>query len=149
MNIRNNGLHIQDINEAKVAHMRWVTRAKHLVSGYAKDKEYIPVEETECNFGKWFYTHGIFLLREEKYERLMERIGELHIEIHNYYREIYDIYFVMPSKRSLLNKMVTFNSKKVSAKDKEKALESYGLLEQTSTQLIELLEELKTALKTY
>ncbi len=149
MNVRNNGLHIQDIGEAKVAHMRWVKRASHLVSGYDIDKNFIPIEETACSFGKWFYSHGIFLLRDEKYEELMERIGEVHIQVHNYYREIYDIYFVMPQKRSLLHKIVTFSSKKVSTKDKEKAAEAYKLLEKTSTQLIELLEDLKTALKTY
>lgn len=149
MNVRNNGLHLQDIAEAKVAHMRWVKRASHLVSGYDIDKEFIPVEETNCNFGKWFYSHGIFLLRDEKYEELMERIGELHIQVHNYYREIYDIYFVMPQKRSLLHKIATLSSKKVSTKDKEKAAEVYKLLENTSTQLIVLLEELKRALKTY
>ena len=149
MNIRNNGLHIQDINEAKVAHMRWVKRAKHLVSGYNIDINFVPVEETACNFGKWFYTHGIFLLRDERYEELMERIGELHIQVHNYYREIYNIYFVIPENRSLLKKIVTFSSKKVSTKDKEKAAEAFKSLEETSTQLIELLEELKSALKAY
>lgn len=149
MNVRNNGLHIQDIAEAKVAHMRWVKRASHLVSGYDIDKNFVPIEETACSFGKWFYTHGIFLLRDEKYEDLMERIGELHIQVHDYYREIYDIYFVIPQKRSLLHKIVTFSSKKVSTKDKEKAIEAYKSLEKISTQLIELLEELKTALKTY
>ena len=149
MYVRSNGLHIQDINEAKVAHMRWVTRAKRLVAGYNTDKDFIPVEETACNFGKWYYTHGIFLLRDEKYEKLMERIGELHIQVHNYYREIYDVYFVKPQNRSLLHKVATLSSKKISTKDKEKANESFGLLEQTSTELIALLGELKTALKTY
>jgi len=129
--------------------MRWVTKAKQLVSGYNVDKNFIPVEETACNFGKWYYTHGIFLLRDEKYEEVMERIGELHIQLHDYYREIYDIYFVKPQNRSLLHKMATLSSKKISTKDQEKAKESYALLEQTSTELIKLLDQLKTALKTY
>jgi len=149
MYIRSNGLHIQDINEAKVAHIRWVQKASKLVSGYDVDKNFIPVEETACNFGKWYYTHGIFLLRDDKYEDLMEKIGQLHIELHDYYRIIYDIYFVMPQKRSLLHKVVSLSSKKISPKDEQRAAETYTLLEKTSTQLIALLEELKTALKSY
>ena len=149
MYIRNNGLHIQDINEAKVEHVRWVKRANRLVSGHNTDINFIPVEETACNFGKWFYTHGIFLLRDEKYEALMERIGELHIQVHNYYRNIYNIYFVSPENRSFLKKIVTFSSKKVSTKDKEKAVGAFKSLEETSTQLLESLEELKSALKAY
>lgn len=76
----------------------------------------------------------------------MTRFLEVHIQVHNYYREIYDIYFVMPEKRSLLHKIVTFSSKNVSTEDKEKAAEAYKLLEKTSAQLIELLEDLKTVL---
>jgi len=56
------------------------------------------------------------------------------------YSNIYKIYFVMPEKRSLLHKIVTFNSKSISNKEKDEAKKYFNLLKKSSEDLIALLE---------
>jgi len=135
---------LQELSKAKIAHMRWVKRADHLISGLPVDKEFIPLEATTCGFGKWFYGDmGNNLRTTERFKHLFEQIEFHHDNLHDNYSRIYNLYFVMPEKRSLLHKMVTFNSKKVSAKEKEEAKKYFEQLKKSSEDLIVLLERLE------
>lgn len=149
MSVFNNSTILQELTQAKIAHGRWVRRADHLVSGLPVDKEFIPLEATTCGFGKWFYTSGTQLRQHKDYASLMEQIEVYHDDLHTYYGEIYKLYFVMPEKRSILHKVMTFNSKKISKKEEELAKVYYQKLEYISGKLVELLTELESAIKKY
>jgi len=139
---------IQELNNAKIAHMRWVKRADHLISGLPVDKEFIPLESTTCGFGKWLYGEvGQKLRLEEEFKSIIEQIEFHHDNLHDVYGEIYKIFFVMPEQRSLLHKIMTFNSKKVSDKEKAKAKDYFHSLQKSSTELIALLEKLEIRVK--
>jgi len=133
---------LQELSKAKVAHMRWVKRADHLISDLPVDKEFIPLEATTCGFGQWLYKGSGSELRSlEKFKYIIEQIEFHHDNLHELYSNIYKIYFVMPEKRSLLHKIVTFNSKTISAKEKGEAKKYFTLLKKSSEDLIELLDK--------
>jgi len=64
---------LKNIRAARRSHTQWVDKAKSLVNGLEVKKEQIPLEVTECSFGKWFYCDGQILLSfftEEAIEKL-------------------------------------------------------------------------------
>ena len=132
---------LQELSNAKIAHMRWVKRADHLVSDLPIDKEFIPLEAISCGFGKWLYTTGSDLRANEDFKYLIEQIEFHHDNLHDTYMSIYKIYFVVPEHRSLLHKVMTFNSHDVSKKEKEFAKKHYSILEKSSTNLLALLDK--------
>ena len=136
---------LQEITKAKIAHKRWVKRADHLISGLPVDKEFIPLEATSCGFGRWLYTQGTELRTIEATRYIMDEIEHHHDDLHDSYGEIYKIYFIMPENKSFLSKVFTFNSKKVTDKDKEKAKIYFRQLKESSGELLALLDKLEVA----
>ncbi len=134
-----------ETTKAKIAHKRWVKRADHLVSGLPVDKEFIPLEATSCGFGKWLYSQGIELRTLEATRYIMDEIEFHHDELHDLYSEIYKIYFVIPENKSFLSKVLTFNSKKISKADQEKAEIYLQKIKQSSTDLLALIDKLEVA----
>ena len=130
-------------NKAKIAHKRWVKRADHLISGLPVDKEFIPLEATSCGFGKWLYSQGTELRTLESTKFIMEKIEHHHDDVHDAYSEIYKLYFLVSENKSFLSKVLTFNSNKVSEKDKEKAKNYFRQLKQSSEALLTLIEKLE------
>ncbi len=49
---------ITHLRAAKSAHIKWLQKAKLLINGVDIEEDAIPVNSTECKFGKWFYTNG-------------------------------------------------------------------------------------------
>jgi hypothetical protein len=139
---------LQELSKAKIAHMRWVKRADHLISGLPVDKEFIPLEATTCGFGKWLYGDiGSKLRVNEKFKHLIEQIEFHHDNLHDVYSRIYTIYFVVPQKRSLLYKIVTFNRKEVSKKEQEEAKKYFESLKRSSEELLALLDRFEYEVK--
>ena len=139
---------LQELNKAKVAHTRWVKRAEHLIEGFPVDKEFIPLESTSCVFGKWLYEgSGMQLRINEEFKEIIEQIEFYHDALHDNYAKIYQLYFIMPEKRSLLQKIMTFNSKTITAKEKEEALYYFGLLKKNSKSLLELLDRFEKKIR--
>ena len=136
---------LQETNKAKIAHKRWVKRADHLISGLPVDKEFIPLEATHCGFGKWLYSQGTQLRNIDATQYIIEEIEEHHDDLHDTYGEIYKLYFIVPENKSFLTKLLTFNSKKVTEKDKEKAKKYFRQLQKSSEELLALLDKLESA----
>ncbi|WP_428739967.1 CZB domain-containing protein [Sulfurimonas sp.] len=149
MTILNNAFIMQEITQAKIAHVRWVKRAEHLIAKLPVDKEFIPLEATSCGFGKWLYSSGTELRNMDDYAPIMEKIESLHDQLHAYYAEIYKLYFIIPENRSILHKVFTFNSKKVSKHEEELAKEIFEKLQVVSIELLEALNDLKIEIKRY
>jgi uncharacterized protein Yka (UPF0111/DUF47 family) len=136
---------LQEITKAKIAHKRWVKRADHLISGLPIDKEFIPLEATTCGFGKWLYSQGTQLRTIEATRYIIEEIEHHHDDLHDAYSKIYTLYFIVPENKSFLSKVLTFNSKKVTKKDKEKAKAYFIQLLKSSEELLTLLDKLEKA----
>lgn len=131
---------LQELRAAKVAHLKWVQRAKSLISGMPVEKEAIPLDYTDCIFGKWFYSDGqdIALMPGMS---VMESIGAKHIDLHQIYFKIFQIYFGEGSK-SLFSKLFKLK-KKVSSAEQEMAEEYYAELEGVSKELVDMIGRLE------
>ena len=127
---------LKSIRSARRAHIIWVDRAKALVNGLAIRKEQIPLEVTECDFGKWFYCDGQILLSIFT-ERAVKKLDTKHKELHDTYMKIFKIYFPL-TKRSLLAKLLK-KRKKITANDEYNALVYLGELEKTSDEMVSYL----------
>jgi hypothetical protein len=155
--LTNKSVMLQNINNAKRAHIAWVKKADKLVNGLDGyqgkkvplnvDKTFIPLNSSACEFGKWFNTYGIQLSRFESIGNFVERIKEHHEALHETYSHIYNIFFVTPERRSLFHKVLTFNSKKVTDTEREKAKIHLEYLKKSSDELLEVLEILQQKIK--
>jgi hypothetical protein len=141
MTINDKSSLLQELSHAKIAHMRWVKRADHLISGLPVDKESIPIESTSCAFGKWLYNMSASVRINESFKYLIEQIEFHHDNLHDNYISIYKIYFVMPKNRSFLYKIMTFNSHEVSEEEKILAKNYYKMLKKSSDELLALLDK--------
>ena len=151
--VSNKGVMLQKIYDAKRAHKEWVNRADKLVNGIHSykggkvnldvDESFIPLDSSSCAFGKWFNTYGIQLSKFDSIGRFINRIETHHDALHETYQKIYTIFFVMPKQRSLLQRLFTFDKKKVSDLDREKAKIHLEYLKKSSKELLEVLEILE------
>jgi len=136
---------LQELAKAKIAHKRWVKRADHLISGLPVDKEFIPLEATSCGFGRWLYSQGTQLRTIDATKYIIEEIEHHHDDLHDTYGEIYKLYYMVPENRSFLTKILTFNSKKITEKEKVVAKKYFLQLKDSSEELINLLNKLEEA----
>ncbi len=135
---------VEQLHNAKKAHVKWVQRAKALIGGLPVEKEAIPVDCTECKFGQWFYSDG------QKLNALpgmdcMKDIERLHSDLHDKYMEIFKVYFGADMNRSLFSKLFNMK-KKISESDKETARKYYDELLEISHQLLDVIDRLERRL---
>ena len=136
---------LEHIRAAKSAHIKWVQKAKLLINGIPVNEDSIPVNSTECNFGKWFYSDGQCLnsLSNNPLE-CMQKIETLHFDLHDIYLQIFNIYFNQP-KSGFFAKL--FGKKRVvSDIEANQAKEYYKELEQVSQVLLEEINRLERRL---
>ena len=136
---------IEHLRAAKSAHIKWVQKAKLLINGIEVEKDAIPVNSTECNFGKWFYTDGQVLnaLSNNPME-CMTSIEQLHFELHDVYMNIFTIYFTKPNE-GFISKM--FGMKKKVTDDEIKLSQEYfENLEDISKRLLDEINRLERRL---
>ena len=155
--VSNKATMLQNIYDAKRAHKEWVRKADRLVNGldgyqgkkvdFNVDETFIPLDSSTCKFGKWFDTYAIHLAKFNSIGRFINRIEEHHNALHTTYSHIYSIFFVLPQKRSLLHKIMTLNSKKVSESEREKAKIHLSYLQNSSKELLEVLQILEDRIK--
>ena len=127
---------LRSIRSARRAHIIWVDRAKALVNGLPIRKEQIPLEITECDFGKWFYCDGQILLSLFT-ERAVKKLENKHKELHDVYMKIFKIYFPV-TKRSLFSKLLQ-RKKKITPNEEYNALVYLRSLEDISEELVSYL----------
>jgi len=132
---------VQKIRLARLAHVKWVQRAKSLVNGVPIKEEDIPLTSDACEFGKWFYSDGQILLAIFN-ERSVKEIEDLHNQLHNEYMKIFSIYFDM-SNIGFFARLLS-KGKRVSEEEKKRAKSYLNLLEVTSNKLIKKLNIMET-----
>ena len=133
---------LTQLRAAKAAHIAWVQRAKLLISGFEMDKDAIPVNSTECKFGKWFYSDGklLSLIRNNPKEYMIE-MEELHFKLHNVYLNIFAIYY-KNEKKSFFSHFFS-SKKKINDPDKELAKQYLCELEEISNNLIKSINRME------
>ena len=134
---------VEQLHNAKKAHVKWVQRAKALIEGLPIEKDAIPVDCTECKFGQWFYGDGQYLNAIPSMDCLQE-IEKLHFNLHDMYMKIFKLYFG-EMNRSFFSKLFNMK-KKVSENDKEIARLYYEQLLEISHELIAVIDRLERRL---
>lgn len=133
---------IEQLRAAKSAHIKWVQKAKLLISGIEVEKDAIPVNSTECQFGKWFYSdaQSLSALSNNPME-CMASIEQLHFELHDVYMNIFAIYFSKPDE-GFFSKIFG-RKKKVTDDEAKLAQEYYSKLEDISKMLLDDINRLE------
>jgi len=129
---------LEQLRKAKAAHISWVQRAKMLIEGFTINETSIPVNSTECAFGKWFYTDGQRLhdIRTNPIESMTE-IEELHFKLHDVYMHIFKIYYDT-EKKGFFSK-VFGKKKKVTEADAALARKYFEEMDAISKDLVNAL----------
>jgi hypothetical protein len=134
------------LRSAKTAHIKWVQRAKLLINGIDVKEDAIPVDSTECSFGKWFYSDGQILnaLSNNPIE-CMSKIEQLHFQLHDIYMKIFNIYFNKP-KGGFFATLFGNKHKSLSEMEVNVAKDYYDNIEEVSKELLDEINRLERRL---
>lgn len=137
---------VSHLRAAKAAHIKWVQKAKLLISGLDVEEDAIPVNSTDCKFGKWFYSDGQMLnsLANNPVEA-MANIENLHFKLHDVYLKIFNIYF-NKAKGGFFTKLFGLKRKNVTELEAKIATEYYVDMENISKELLEEINRLERRL---
>lgn len=133
---------LDQLRAAKAAHVNWVQRAKLLISGFQIDESSIPVNSTQCQFGKWFYSDAQKLnALQNNPMKCMSDIEQLHFDLHDIYLEIYKIYYETESK-GFFSKIFG-KKKKINEDAKALAKKYFQNMEEVSKKLVEEINRME------
>ena len=99
---------IMQIRAARSQHIRWKSYVQIALRGIITDRTEasLPIVQTECGFGKWYYGDGMFLSSLPNYQALEtphEMLHEMYIQIYTLQKaKLRGGFFT--SKRRLLRK---------------------------------------------
>jgi len=137
---------IEHLRTAKAAHIKWVQKAKLLINGLDIEEGTIPVDSTECTFGKWFYGEGQVLnLLTHISPTLIQNIEELHSQLHDEYLKIFNIFF-NKAKAGFICKLFGLKRKNVSDEEYKVSRGYFASLEKISKDLLEEINKLEKEL---
>ena len=130
---------VTKLRDAARGHKKWVGNARALIEGVPLDKDQVPLNSTECEFGKWYYGDGQDL-REVPGFRDIET---LHDDLHGTYMEIFVLLFgEVQEKESFLSRFVG-TAHKTAETNKKSAMDKYTLLEKQSKLIVQQLVQLE------
>ncbi len=124
---------------ATVSHRAWLSNAQALIDGIPLDKEKVPVNATECEFGKWYYGDGQRLKSLPGFKE----IEKPHNKLHETYMEIFTLLYGEENKKpSFFSKLI--GSAQKAATEKQEAAKAKSLyLQDHSAVVIDHLEQLQ------
>ncbi|WP_456447245.1 CZB domain-containing protein [Thiolapillus sp.] len=128
---------IGKLRDAKKAHRRWVSNAQILMQGVPVKNDQLPLNETECGFGHWYYGEGQALRSYPVYRN----IEAPHTALHTTYLQIFDLLF-RERKVSLFSRMLGKKAEPSPA-ELESARRLFTVLNAESLKIMELLDELE------
>jgi elongation factor P hydroxylase len=129
---------IATLRNAVRTHKQWVGNAHALIEGVPLDKEKVPLNATECEFGRWYYSDGQKLKKISGFKE----IEISHNNLHKTYTEIFAILFGENREPSFFQKMFGL-SRNVAAANRDEAMEKYHVLEKQSETIIKQIEQLE------
>ena len=128
---------LEQLRLAKTAHIAWLQRAKFLIKGFPIEENAIPVNCTDCHFGKWFYSDGQILsgMSTNPIE-CMKNIENLHFRLHDEYLHIFKLYYIV-RKKTFFSRLFNLDTKRdPSEAERDLAKTYYDTMESISTQLL-------------
>ena len=133
---------LTQLRAAKAAHINWVNKAKMLISGFSIDEDAIPVNSTECKFGKWFYgdAQKLNALQNNPME-CMTSIEQYHFTLHDSYMHIFKIYY-QTDTRGFFSKLFGVK-KKVTDTEKELAENYFSEMLEVSKKLVDEINRME------
>lgn len=129
---------VKKVREAKAAHVSWVMKADALIRGIPLEKEQVPINGTECSFGKWYYGSGQTLSALPSFKA----IEKSHSELHSVYARIFKLLFE-ETNHSFLSKIFG-QSRKVDEKNTSQARSLFPELKAHSEEVIKCLDSLES-----
>lgn len=130
---------VDTLRSAALAHKKWTANALALINGVPLDKAQVPVNSTECEFGKWYYSDGQDLRDLPGFRE----VEGLHDELHKTYMEIFVLLFgEVQNKTSFFGRLFG-RSHKVTDANSEAAMNKYHTLENQSNMIIKQLVQLE------
>lgn len=130
------------LRKAKGAHLRWVMNAHALIEGLPLEKDQVPINGTECIFGRWYYGDGQILHHIESFRA----IEQPHLRLHETYMKIFKLLFVEDQNFSLWDKWVG-KAKRAKEQHVAEAQALYKTLEKYSQQIVQQVEILEEILQ--
>lgn len=128
---------LDNLRQAKSAHLGWVNRARALLDGKPLDEVRVPVEHTRCRFAHWYFGEGKKLAGLKSYQG----IEEPHRQLHTVYAEIYRL-VTSNSKTSLLHRL-TGQHEKLQRQHQHQARILFHRLQHLSNIMINKLDMLE------
>lgn len=132
---------LEQLDDAKRAHMKFVNRAKSITEGGPKVRDPHPLESSCCQFGVWLNTDGINMLNSLEMDNV-SHIQSLHNQLHEKYNSIYEIYFGS-SEGIVYDSKVTLVKNTISKNDETIAKEYMSQLRELSYALLGELEKVE------
>ena len=140
---------LQQLSYARQSHLSWIKEANNIILGLADTKEFISFDSMECGLGVWLKLEGKKLYHIHPLRRLIDRIEEQHNKLHNIYLNIYQISFMIPKQKSFFQKLFNFKTK-IENQEVKEAIELHREdIQQSSEQLLNLLETLEQQIKEF
>ncbi len=128
---------IKRIRAAKQAHLSWVMKADALIHGIPLEKDQVPINGTECIFGKWYYGEGQNLKSLPSFKA----IEQPHFNLHSTYARIFKLLFE-ETNVSFLSKLFG-RSKKQNEKNLMEARNIFPILKGHSKEVVKYLDKLE------
>ncbi len=136
---------ISMLRDAVRTHKQWTENALSLIKGIPLDKKLVPINSTDCEFGKWYYGEGQNIRSMPGFKE----IEDLHGELHDTYREIFVILFGEIEETASFFSRLFGQSHKMTNENRQVAMNKYNKLhdqsEQITKQLIQI-EKMVTAM---
>ncbi|MFK5976140.1 MAG: hypothetical protein QM493_06495 [Sulfurovum sp.] len=137
---------LKNISSAKEEHIHWVKQANNLNFGSFEDNKK-QINDVVSHFGQWLYTEGSKLSISPSTQHLIKRVESHNNTLNELYIDIYKIFFVIPTKRNILYKIATLNSKNITSFEKQEIVTKLKHLNLYSSQIINTLDIIEDRVK--
>ncbi len=126
---------ITRLEEARIAHIQWVARAEALIQGVPLNQDAVPLVDTDCAFGQWYYGEGRILRHLPHYKLL----HEYHQQVHRIYMDIFTLLYQESDKKNFLQWIGVQQASSDNTRQQARAL--LPKLKQASQELLMVLDQ--------
>lgn len=130
---------ITRLRDARRGHKKWVGYALSLIEGVPLDKGQVPLNSTECEFGKWYHGDGQSLRDIPGFKE----IDSYHDALHKTYMEIFVLLFGEDKEKKSFWGGLFGSSHKSSDEKRKLAMQKYNKLSDQSDVILDKLEQLE------
>ncbi|MEA1879613.1 MAG: hypothetical protein U9N11_03095 [Campylobacterota bacterium] len=134
---------LREVSNNIVRHERWLKRMDHLTSGLPVDQQLVNIEKTLYFYASWLNNKSCKLHTSYHTNTLVEQIKYQYNELNKFYKEIYNLYFILPKNRKLLHRITTFNRQKITAVETVKARQYFQNILESSGIIFTLFHQLE------